>query len=185
LIRAGEIRKGNVIEHKGALWFVLDTKITYSGKRGAYVQVKMQNIADRHIQTVRFSTSDSVEKVFLESKTMTYLYQSGTGYVFMDEATGDQVEMEEAVAADIAPYLAYNAGVEINFCRGQVVEAQLPASVVLEVSKTDPAVRGDTATNVTKPAEMETGLVVKVPGHIQTGEKIRVDTRSGEFLGRA
>jgi len=185
LARAGEVRKGNVIQHKDALWMVLDTQITYSGKRGAYVQVKMQSLEDQHIETVRFSTSETVEKVFVEAKSMMYLYRSGTGYVFMEEASGEQVELGEEMVQPVAPYLSYNAKAEIGFCKGRVVSVALPPSVVLEVVKTEPAVRGDTATNVTKPAELETGLVVRVPGHISEGEKVRVDTRSGDFLGRA
>jgi len=87
--------------------------------------------------------------------------------------------------ADAASYLAYNAEVAIELCKGKPVRVEMPASVVLEVTKTEPSVRGDTATAVTKPAELETGITVKVPGHIRQGEKIRVDTRTGEFLGRA
>lgn len=184
-MRAGEIRKGNVLDHKDSLWLALDTQITYSGKRGAYVQVKLQNLMDQHIETVRFSTADNVKKEFLESRTMSYLYRSDTGYVFMEEATGEQIELPEDRVAEVAPYMGYNAEVEINFCKGQAVSIELPSSVVLEVTKTEPAIRGDTATSVTKPAEVETGLTVKVPGHIQQGEMIKVDTRTGQFLGRA
>lgn len=185
MIRAGEIRRGNVIEFRDTLWLVLDTQVTYTGKRGAYTQVKMQSLEDQHIETQRFSTSDSVEKAFLESRTMTYLYEDGRNLVFMDPETGDQIEVAEGKVEDIAPYLAHNADVEIRFCRGEPVQVDIPPSVVLEVTKTDPAARGDTATAVTKPAQVETGLTVKVPGHIRQGEKIRVDTRTGGFLGRA
>lgn len=185
MIRAGEIRKGNVIEFRDALWQALDTQITYVGKRGAYVQVKMQNLDDQHIETQRFSTSDNVERAFLESKTMTYLYGNPDSFVFMDPETGDQVEVDASKMEDVASYLAHNAEVAIRFCKGRPVRIEVPASVVLEVTKTEPALRGDTATGVTKPAEVETGITVKVPGHIRQGEKIRVDTRTGEFLGRA
>lgn len=174
-----------MIEFRDTLWQVLDSQVTYVGKRGAYVQVKMQSLDDQHIETQRFSTSDSVERVFLESKTLTYLYGNPDSFVFMDPQTGDQVEVAAGKMADAASYLAYNAEVAIDLCKGKPVRVEMPASVVLEVTKTEPAVRGDTATAVTKPAELETGITVKVPGHIRQGEKIRVDTRTGEFLGRA
>ncbi len=185
LIRAGEIKKGYVIEFRDALWMALDTQVTYTGKRGAYIQVKMQNLEDQHIETQRFSTSQTVEKAFLESRTMTYLYQDASNFVFMDAATGEQMDVDAARLQEVLPYLAYNADVEMRFHKGRPVQVEIAPSVVLEVTKTDPAVRGDTATAVTKPAEVETGIVVKVPGHIQQGEKIRVDTRTGEFMGRA
>ena len=185
MIRAGEARKGNVIEYRNTLWMVLDTQITYVGKRGAYVQVKMQNVEDQHIETQRFSTSDALEKVFVETKTMTYLYQDGESFVFMDPKNGDQISLSASMLEDEAPYISYNSDVEIESYQGRPLRVNVPTSVVLEVTHTEPAARWDTATAVTKPAELETGLVVKVPGHIKVGETIRVDTRTGEFLGRA
>jgi len=184
-MRAVEIRKGHVIEFRGGLWLVLDTQVTYVGKRGAYVQVKMRNLQDQHIETQRFSSSETVEKAFVESRQMVYLYQDGRDYVFMDPSSGEQLAIGEEMLEGIAPYLAYNCEVAVELCDGRPVRVQLPASVVLEVTRAEPAVRGDTATGVTKPVELETGLVIKVPGYIQQGEKVRVDTRTGEFLGRA
>lgn len=185
IIEAGSVRKGNVIEHEGDLWMVLDTQQTYVGKKGAYVQIKMQNLENNHIETKRFSTSDKVEKAFLETKHMTYLYEDTAGHVFMDPDTGQQVTISRDQLEDVMPYLAYNAEVEVEFHENRPVTVEMPPSVVLEVTDTEPAVKGDTATSVTKPAEVETGLTVKVPGHIKEGDKIEVDTRSGEFLGRA
>jgi len=184
-MRAGEVRKGNVIKFRDELWLVVDTRVAYVGKRGAYAQVKMQSLGDHHIETQRFSTSDDVEKAFLDSKTLTYLYCDGASYVFMDPETGEQFSVGEDMVEGAIPYLAYNAEVDVKFHDGQPVQVELPPSVVLEVTATEPAVRGDTATAVTKPATLETGTVVKVPGHIKQGETIRVDTRTGEFLGRA
>ncbi|MHC4592773.1 MAG: elongation factor P, partial [Planctomycetota bacterium] len=104
---------------------------------------------------------------FVETRRMQYLYQDGHSYVFMDPATGDQVLVGEGVLRSILPYLAYNAEAEVQLHAGKAISVELPASVVLEVMRTDPAVRGDTATTVTKPAEVETGLTVKVPGHVK------------------
>jgi len=116
---------------------------------------------------------------------MTYLYQDGDSFVFMDPKNGDQISLSPSMLEDEAPYISYNSDVEIESYQGRPLRVNVPTSVVLEVTQTEPAVRGDTATSVTKPAELETGLVVKVPGHIKVGETIRVDTRTGEFLGRA
>ena len=116
---------------------------------------------------------------------MEYLYPDVGSYVFMDPKTGDQVHISEGLLRDVLPYLAYNAGVDVQLHEGRPVSVELPTSVVLEVTKTEPAVRGDTATTVTKPAELETGLVVKVPGHIKTGDKVRVATEDGSYVERA
>lgn len=183
--RAGQIKKGNVIKWRDQLWKVADTQQTFTGKRGAYFQIKLQSLDDGHVETERFNSGQDVEKAFVETRRMQYLYQDGHSYVFMDPVTGDQVLIGEAVLSSVLPYLAYNAEAEVQLHEGRAVSVELPASVVLEVTRTDPAVRGDTATAVTKPAEVETGLTVKVPGHVKTGDRIQVDTRTGEFLGRA
>ena len=185
MARAGQIKRGHVIEWRGRLWKVTDTQQTFIGKRGAYIQMKLQNLADGHVETERFSSSQEVEKAFLEARRMQYLYQDGPGYVFMEPDSGDQVTLSREVLADVLPYLAYNVEADVQFHQGQAVCVNLPPSVVLEVTKAEPAVRGDTATAVTKPAEVETGLVVRVPGYIKNGDRIQVDTRTGEFLGRA
>jgi len=185
VVHAVAIKRGHVIKWRGQLWRVLDTQQTSFGKRGAYHQMKLANLDDGHVETERFSSSEEVEKAFLDSHAMQYLYQDGSNYVFMDPQTGEQVLVSEDVLKDALPYLAYNTQAQVQLHEGRAVAVELPPSVVLEVIKTEPAVRGDTATAVTKPAEVETGLVVKVPGHIKTGDRIEVDTRTGEFLGRA
>ncbi len=183
--RAVQIKRGNVIKWRDRLWRVVDIQQTFIGKKGAYQQMKLQNLDDGHIETERFSSGENVEKAFLETRRMQYLYQDGAGYVFMDPSSGDQIHISGGLLEGVLPYLAYNAEAEVQLHEGRPVSVELPASAVLEVVKTEPAVRGDTATTVTKPAEVETGLVVKVPGHVKTGDRIQVDTRTGEFLGRA
>lgn len=185
MARAVRIKTGNVVRWRDELWKVLETQQTSVGKKGAYIQMKLQNLDDGHIETNRFASSDEVEKAFLESRRMEYLYEDGVGYVFMDPETGEQIHIGGDLLGDATRYLAYNTEVTVQFYEDRPINVELPPSVTLEVTGTEPAVRGDTATGVTKPAEVETGLVVKVPGHIKTGEKIQVDTRTGEFLGRA
>lgn len=183
--KAVHIKKGNVVVWREDLWRVTGTQQTFTGKRGAYHQIKLQSLSDGHVETQRFSSDDNIEKAFLETRRMQYLYQDGPSYVFMNPATGEQVHVGENVLEEALPYLAYNAVLEVQIHEGKAVAVDMAASVVLEVTQTDPAVRGDTATGVTKPATVETGLVVKVPGHVKTGDRIQVDTRSGEFMGRA
>ena len=183
--RAGQIKRGNVIKWRDQLWKVIDSQQTFVGKKGAYFQIKLQSIDGGRTVTERFSSTQQVEKAFLETRHMQYLYQDGSSYVFMDPGTGDQINIPEDALGEALPYLAYNAQVEVRLHEGKTVSVELPASVVLEVTRTEPAVRGDTATAVTKPAEVETGLSVKVPGHIKVGDRIQVDTRTGQFLGRA
>jgi len=183
--RAGQIKKGHVIEWRDQLWKVTDTQQTFIGKKGAYFQMKLQSMDDGHVETERFGSDQELKKAFVATRRMQYLYQDGNSYVFMDPNTGDQIHIHEDVLGAALPYLAYNAEVEVQSHEGRPISVALPSSVVLEVTQTDPAVRGDTATSVSKPAQVETGLSVKVPGHVKTGDKIQVDTRTGEFLGRA
>ncbi len=183
--RAVQIRRGNVVKLRDELWRVTEIQQTFTGKRGAYYQMKLQNLEDGHVEMERFSADQEVEKAFLETRKMEYLYPDVGGYVFMDPKTGQQVHLSEDLLEEALPYLAYNGEADVQLYEGRPVGIEMPPSVVLEVTDTQPAVRGDTATGVTKPAEVETGLKVKVPGHIKNGDKIQVDTRTGEFLGRA
>ncbi len=185
MVRATQVKKGNVIQWRGELWQVVDTQQTFIGKKGAYMQMKLRNLDDGHIETNRFASGDEVSKAYVQTRRMEYLYEDGVGYVFMDPETGEQMHIDRELLADALPYLTYNTQIEVQFHENRPIGIEMPPSVVLEVTRTEPAVRGDTATSVTKPAELETGLVVKVPGHIKTGEEIQVDTRTGEFLGRA
>lgn len=185
MVRAAQVKKGNIINWRGQLWRVTDIQQVFSGKRGAYYQMRLQNVDDGHVEQNRFSSGDDVQRAVVESRQMEYLYQDGPGYVFMDPQNGEQVHLAQNVLKDQLPYISYNAKVDVSFHEGRALSVELPSSVVLEVTHTEPAVRGDTATAITKPAELETGLVVKVPGHVKTGDKVQVDTRTGEFMGRA
>ncbi len=184
MIQAGEVRKGNIIEYKDSLWRVVDVQEAFVGKRGKYAQIKMKNLDDGHIETQRFATSDKLEKAYVETKKLTFLYEDTGGYVFMNPETGEQFHVDQELFGDMKNYLAYNMELAVDFHRGRAVGVQMPTSVVLEVTKADPAIKGDTATSVTRPVELETGVMVKVPGHISAGERVKVDTRTGEFLGR-
>lgn len=183
--KAFQVKKGQCIIVDGQLWKVVDTQQTFTGKHGAYMQIKMTNVDDGHQETRRFSSSDNIETAFIDTQTMQYLYHDGVSYVFMVPETGEQLHVSESLLEDVVPYLAYNAEVSVQTYQGRAVNVTLPTTVSLEVTHTEPAVKGDTATGVTKPATVETGLVVRVPGYIKQGEVISVDTRTGEFMGRA
>jgi elongation factor P len=183
--RASHIKKGDLIRWHDDLWKVLGNEQVFSGKRGAYHQLKLQSVTDSHVEQNRFSSTDNLEEVSLEVRNMEYLYQDGSSYVFMDPQNGEQLHIAEGVVRDALPYLSYNTRIDIFFHEDKPVSIELPSTVVLEVVQTEPAMKGGTITAVTKPAELETGLVVKVPGHVKTGDKVQVDTRTGEFMGRA
>ncbi len=184
MIQAGDVKKGHIIEHNDSLWRVVDVQEAFVGKRGKYAQVKMKNLDDGHTETQRFATSDKLEKAYVETRKLTFLYEDTGGYVFMNPENGEQFHVDQDLLGEMRDFLTYNMELDIDFHANKAVGVQMPASVVLEVTKADPAVKGNTATSVTKPVELETGVTVKVPGHITKGEKIRVDTRSRDFLGR-
>ncbi len=184
LIQAGEVRKGNVLEYKDALWNVTDVQEAFVGKRGKYAQIKMKNIEDGHIETQRFATSEKIEKAHLETRRLTYLYEDVGGYVFMNPDTGAQYIIDRALLGDQSDFLSYNMELDIDFYLDRAVGVQMPPSIVLEVTRAEPAVKGNTATSVSRPVELETGLTIKAPAHIGEGDRVRVDTRTRQFLGR-
>ena len=132
----------------------------------------------------RFRSSDKLETVFLESKVMEYLYKQGDSYCFMDTESYEQVMLPAELVEDSMPYVALNSQVRVAFYDGKPLSVDLPASVALKVVETEPGARGNTVTNVFKPAKLETGLVVKVPLFMNIGDKVKVDTRTGEFISR-
>lgn len=185
MVEATKISKGQVIFHNDALWRVLESTPAHIGKKGRYMQIKMKRLDDGHIETNRFSSDDDIETAYIETRRLQYLYPDGQTYVFMDPQSGEQYHLGEDVVEDALPYMTYNTEVKVEFHEDRPLRVNLPPSVVLEVTQTEPAVKGNTATDVTKPATLETGKVVKVPGHIEKGAQVKVDTRTGEFQGKA
>lgn len=185
LISATDVRKGLIINVDGELYSVSDFQHVTPGKGRAHMQVSMKSLKLGNVIQKRFRSSDKVDDVFLEHKEMEYLYQDGDSYCFMDIETYDQILLSKEVIGEKMPYVSENSKVELSFYEGNPVCVELPASVTLKIVETDPGVKGDTVTNVFKPATLETGYVVKVPMFINSGELIKVDTRTGLFLGRA
>ena len=184
MINATELRKGMVIQQDDGLFVVTDTQHITPGNKRGILQAKIKHLKDGHTIQRRFRSTDRVEQAYLESKKFEYLYEEKSAFVFMDTETYEQLRLDADVVGEEIPYIALNSQVQITFHDGAPVSIDLPSSVVLEVKQTDPGAKGNTVTNVYKPATLETGLVVKVPLHIVIGNRIKVDTRSGEFVER-
>jgi elongation factor P len=185
-ILATEIRAGNLIEWDKRLWRVLKSHHVHVGGRGgAYMQVEMKDIETGQKRNERLSTDEKIERPFIDRRTMTYSYQDGASFVFMDNETYEQLNLSAEFLEGQSGFLLPNAEVEINFHNGRALGVQLPTSVVLEVVDTEPGIRNATATNTFKPATMETGIIVQVPPFVITGEKIRVNTDDGSYIERA
>jgi len=180
-----QIRKGNVVKLDGAFYKVVDMHHNTPGNKGGIVQLKMKNLETGGHINKRFNSTESIETAFLSKQSCQYLFKEPTGYVFMDNETYEQFTLTDDVLGDAMQYVPLNGDVMVLYLDEQPIELELPASVTLEVVEAEPAIRGNTATNVTKRAVTNTDLEVKVPQHINVGERISIDTRTGDFLGRA
>ena len=185
MITAGDFRKGVTFEINGDPHVVLDFQHVKPGKGAAFVRTKYKNILTGAIREDAFNPSDKFPKAHIETKTMQYLYNDGELYYFMDGETYEQVPISKSDVEDAMLYLRENDEATIKFFKGSPFQVEPPNFVDLVVIETEPGVKGDTATNVTKAATVETGAVIQVPIFINEGEKIQIDTRSGEYLGRS
>ncbi len=184
-IPASQIEIGNVIILDGGNWVVLTKDWTQPGKGGGFQQLKLKNIESGSIVQKRFRSAEKLEKAFVEHRSCEYLYVDGDRIVVMDKETYEQHHLAPELTESCLPYLVPNGDMVLMFLDGIAVSAELPPSVTLEITECEPAVKGNTATNVTKEATVETGLKIKVPLHIKNGEKVNVDTRTGDFISRA
>jgi elongation factor P len=185
-VTATEIRAGNLIEWDKRVWRVLKSHHVHVGGRGgAYMQVEMKDIEAGTKVNQRFRTDEKVERAFVEARDMEYLYNEGSGYVFMDRESFEQLTLSSELLEGQVEYLLPNTPVQVNFHNERPIGVQLPASVVLAIVETEPTLRGATATGSFKPAKTETGLTVMVPPFVGEGEKIKVNTDSGEYIERA
>jgi elongation factor P len=182
---ATELRPGYIIVHNGQLHRVLSvTHITPGNWRGM-VQCKLRNLKTGTQLEHRFRSEDRVEKATLETHEMQYLYSDGSGHHFMNMETFEQITLSDEVLQDALSYLLPDTVVTVDFYEGNPVSVELPNTVVLTVVETEPPLKGATAAGGSKPAKLETGLVVQVPMFVETGTKIVVDTRTGEYVSRA
>ena len=185
MIYASDFRKGVTFEINGEPHVVLDFQHVKPGKGAAFVRTKYKNILTGATREEAFNPDDKFPKAHIETKQMQYLYNDGELYYFMDQQTFEQVPLMEDQVEDAMKYLRENDEATIKFFKGTAFLVEAPNFVNLKVVETEPGVKGDTATNVTKAATVETGAVIQVPIFIEEGEVIQSDTRSGDYLGRS
>src|SRR5579859_6333037 len=169
----------------GQLWNVVEFQHVKPGKGPAFVRTKIKNVMSGKVIDRTFNAGVKVDVASIDKRDMQYLYREGTDFVFMDLSDYDQPRIPAAVVGDAANYLLEEQNVTVAFNEGVPLYVDMPAAVELTISQTDPGVQGDRSTGGTKPATLETGAQIQVPLFISTGEKIRVDTRTGTYLGRA
>ncbi|MCX7879046.1 MAG: elongation factor P [Ignavibacteria bacterium] len=179
-----DLRPGAVINFNGELHLVLESEHRTPGNLRAFYQVKMRNMKTGRLSEYRFRSGETIEFVYVERKDYQYLYRDGDNLYFMDTDTYEQIPIELQLVGDALDFLIENQEVQIAFVNGQPIGVELPAHVNLRVVHTEPGVRGDTATNVMKPAVLESGATIQVPLFINEGDLIRVDTRTHEYVER-
>jgi elongation factor P len=180
-----DLKTGMTLNLDGQLWNVVEFQHVKPGKGGAFVRTKLKNVLSGKVIDRTFNAGVRVEQANVDRREMQYLYREGDDFVFMDTETYDQPHIPAATVGDAANYLLEEQNAVVAFNEGTPLYVDLPAAVELTVSQTDPGLQGDRSTGGTKPATLETGAQVQVPLFITTGEKIRVDTRTGQYLGRA
>lgn len=187
MISASEIKRGVVLEMDKAPWLVIETSVQTPSARGAstLVKLKVRNLKTGHVLAKTLRSSEMLETADCERREAQFLYRDGDGYVFMDQATYEQFTLSQETLGSAAGYLTEGLVVRALMYKGDVIEAELPSTVELEVVDTTPVIRGATAQAQLKPATLQTGIQVMVPSYLTTGEKIRIDTRDGHFVGRA
>ena len=184
MISTNQFKNGTAIRVDGKRFTILYFQHVKPGKGGAFVRTRLRNIDTGAVIEKTFRAGEKLENVRTESRPMTYLYRDGDLLHFMDAQTYEQVAVPVEVVGDAAGYIVASGTVSVLSADGEVVSVEPPAHVDLEVAETDPGLKGDTATGGSKPATLETGLVVQVPLFVNVGDRVRVDTRSNEYLTR-
>lgn len=180
-----DLKNGMTLNIDGSLWTVVEFQHVKPGKGPAFVRTKMKQVLTGKVVEKTFNAGVKVEVAVVEKRDMQYLYKDGSDFVFMDTATYDQITISAATVGDAANYMLENAEVIVAMNEGNPLYVELPASVALEITYTEPGIQGDRSSGGTKPATLETGIDIQVPLFIKQGEKVLVDTRDGSYLGRA
>jgi elongation factor P len=180
-----DLKNGLVLDLDGQLWSVVQFQHVKPGKGGAFVRTTLKNVLSGKVVDRTFNAGTKVDTATVDKRSMTYLYREGEDFVFMDSDTYEQVQVPAATVGDGAGYLLENAEAVVAMHEGQALYVELPTSVELVIAQTDPGLQGDRSTGGTKPATLETGATIQVPLFVSTGEKVKVDTRDGRYLGRA
>ncbi|OIJ33701.1 MULTISPECIES: elongation factor P [unclassified Microbacterium] len=179
-----DIKNGVVLSIDGQLWSVIEFQHVKPGKGGAFVRTKLKNVVSGKTVDRTYNAGAKVDIENVDRRDYTYLYTDGDGFVFMDQTDFDQITLPAATVGDAKNFLLENQQVTIALNNGNPLYIDLPASVILEVTYTEPGLQGDRSSAGTKPATLETGYEIQVPLFLETGTKVKVDTRTGEYLGR-
>ncbi len=179
-----DIKNGSVLNIDGQLWNVIEFQHVKPGKGGAFVRTKVKNVRSGKVVDRTFNAGTKIDFASVDRRDFQYLYRDGNDFVFMDTTDYDQITVPGEVVGDAANFLLEQQTVTVATHDGEPLYVDLPASVVLEVTYTEPGLQGDRSTGGTKPATVETGYEIQVPLFLETGTKVKVDTRTGEYLGR-
>jgi len=181
---SNDLKNGLVLNIDGQLWTVIEFQHVKPGKGPAFVRSKLKNVLTGKVVERTFNAGVKVETASVDKREMNYLYNDGSGFVFMDNQNYEQMTLSEEVVGEARDYLLENQGAVVAVYEGNPIYVELPASVVLEITYTEPGLQGDRSSGGTKPATVETGIQIQVPLFIEQNVKVRVDTRTGEYLGR-
>jgi elongation factor P len=184
-VSTNQFKNGMHVELDGQVWRIVEFQHVKPGKGGAFVRTKLKNIVSGSVVDKTFRAGEKMPRVHTETKNVQYLYDSGDDVVLMDQETYEQISLRRADVVEDLDFVQPSATVQLLMVDGRPAGMQLPASVELAVSETEPGVRGDTVSNVTKPAKLETGAVVQVPLFVNVGDRIKVDTRERRYISRA
>lgn len=185
MISVTDLRNGTKVEMDGGPWECLDYQHQKIGRGGAKVVAKFRNLTTGSIVERTFNSGEKLQDIFIDYRTMQFLYADGDVFTFMDTETYEQPTLERVQIGDAARFLKENTEVTVDYYQGRALKVTLPNVIALAIVETDPGVKGDTVSGGTKPAKLETGAVVQVPLFIDQGTVVKVDTRTGEYLGRA
>jgi elongation factor P len=183
-MNANDLRPGMVIKHNNELYSIFKAEHRTPGNLRAFVQARMRNLRSGAMIDHRFRSEDEVERAIIDEAPMQYLYSDGDSYYFMNTETYEQLHLPKEVVGDRAQYLVPDVTLQVTFYESRPIDIVLPPTVDLKVVETEPGIKGGSATNVGKPAKLETGLIVQVPPFISEGDTIRVDTAEGTYLER-
>ena len=184
MIQAGDFRKGTTFEMDGDVWQIIAFQHVKPGKGAAFVRTKIRSVMTGSNRDMTFNPNEKYEEARIETREMQYLYNDGTLYYFMDPDSYEQLPIDKASVEEAILYIKENDMATIKFFKGKAFQVSPPNFVELEITQTEPGIKGNTATGATKPATVETGATVNVPLFVNEGDKIKIDTRTGEYLSR-
>jgi elongation factor P len=184
-LSTNDLRNGMALDLPDGLFSVVEFQHVKPGKGGSFVRTKLRNIRTKAVVEKTFRGDEKVEQALIDKREMQYLYRDGDQYVFMDNSTYDQMHVESSSLGDATSYLKEGDSAVLEMYDGEIVDVDLPAAVELTVAETDPGIQGDRVSGARKPATLETGRVLQVPLFVNPGDRIKVDTRSGEYITRA